>query len=117
MVVCAGETVAVPVKGNVCPAGSTDGEIENDVPFVTCHEIVVDWPWAMLAGWALMAITACEVGVGEGVGVGLGPGLPLPTPPQPVKTNKTTQRRNIRRTRKDSDLGMAISHFWEHAVR
>lgn len=88
--------------------------MENDVPFVTCHEIVVDWPCAMFAGWALMAMTACDV---VGVGVGLGPGVPLPTPAQPVKTNNAIVKRVINRTRTDSILGMAISHFWEHAVR
>jgi len=42
VVVCEGATVADPERGSVPDA--TDGEMENDAPFVTCHVIVVLWP-------------------------------------------------------------------------
>jgi hypothetical protein len=40
VVVWLGETVADPVIGYVCPAGKTEGEIENVVAFVTCQLMV-----------------------------------------------------------------------------
>jgi hypothetical protein len=70
--------------------------------------MVVDWPCAMTAGWALIVTAAGPVvGVGVGLGLGLGPGLPPPTPAQPVKANNARLRRNMNSTRNNSGLGMA----------
>jgi hypothetical protein len=65
--------------------------------------MVVDWPCAMLAGCALMAITAGLLGVGAG------PGVPLPTPPQPARASNA-EVKNILSMKAGFVLGM-WSHF------
>lgn len=96
-----GTTVTEPERVSaVWSSARIDGVIVTEVAFVLFQEMVVDWPCAMTAGWALMVMAAgpdVGVGVGVGLGVGLGPGLPFPTPPQPATRSNAEPRMNFKR--------------------
>jgi hypothetical protein len=98
-----GTTVTEPERASaVWSSARIDGVIVTELAFVLFQEMVVDWPCAMTAGWAVILIVAGpDVGVGVGLGVGLGPGLAPPTPLQPVIVNNVRLRRNMNSTRTD----------------